>query len=188
MAAVGWPVARASKGHAANQLYRITAGTHAGKTVRLRTNRDYAVMSLATTADPAAPIPSLEDVDFAGIVCVNRRGDSEFYLVPAARVLADMQAGHRMHTEGLNLPSGSRVRCLYFADKAGREWQGYARKYAEFRLSTADLKTAHKAKPDSGGGDVVERAKRMIGEAFGVPPSAVRISVDLVSDRLLAHL
>jgi hypothetical protein len=50
------------------------------------------------------------------------------------------------------------------------------------------LKTAFKAKPDSGGGDVVERAKRMIGEAFGVPPSAVRISVDLVSDRLLAHL
>jgi hypothetical protein len=182
MEAMGWPVVRVSGGHAANQLYSITAGPHAGKKVRLRTNRDYAVMSLATTTDFAAPIPSLGDVDFAGIVYVNRRGDTECYLVPAARLISDFQAGHRMHTEGLNRPSSSRVRCLYFADKAGREWQGYARKYAEFRLSSADLKATFKGGSDKGG-EVIERARRMIGEALGVPPSAIRISVDLVHDR-----
>jgi hypothetical protein len=178
MAAAGVPIERVL-GSTASQLWRITAGPHAGKTLRLRTNRDYAVMSLAETPDPEATIPSLDDVDFSGIACVNRSAEIECYLVPAARVVADMKAGHRASTEGG--ASGSKVRILYFRDKADREWYGYARKYADFRLG-------RQSAPSRRGGDVVERARRMIAEAFGVPPEAVHISVDLVPNRLIAHL
>jgi hypothetical protein len=68
---------------AAKQLYRISVGTNAGKTVRLRTNREHAVTALAEGPDHAAVIPSLEDVDFVAIACVNPSGAAESYLLPA---------------------------------------------------------------------------------------------------------
>jgi hypothetical protein len=75
-----------------------------------------------------------------------------------------MQASHRAATEKLGRPSRSDVRILYFADKPGRDWHGYAKKYAEFKLPVIGPAVSEKK-----GGDVVEEAKRM-----------VRISVDLV--------
>jgi hypothetical protein len=188
MAASRMPVERLPGGHGANQLYRITAGKLAGKTVRLRTNVGYCVMSLAEGPHHDAPIPSLVDVDFGGAACVNNRsGEVECYLIPAARLDADFKAGHRKHTEGLGRPSGSKVRILYFREqKNNREWCGYAKKYAEFRLQVTEPVSLKSASP-KGGNDVVERARRMIAEEFGVPADAVKISVDLVADKLIAH-
>jgi hypothetical protein len=86
-----------------------------------------------------------------------------------------MQASHRAATEKLGRPSRSDVRILYFADKPGRDWHGYAKKYAEFKLPVIGPAVSEKK-----GGDVVEEAKRMIAAAYHVKPEAVRISVDLV--------
>jgi hypothetical protein len=46
-------------------------------------------MSKAVGADFDAPIPSLEIVSFGGAACVNRSGNIECYLIPAA-----MSRGH----------------------------------------------------------------------------------------------
>jgi hypothetical protein len=184
--AAGMPIERLP-GHAANQLYRFAAGPHANKTLRLRTNRDYAVMSLARGTEASEAIPSLADVDFVGVACVSKRGDVECYLIPAARLKTDMQAGHCASSAGLNRPSGSKVRVLYFAsDKGDRAWYGYARKYAEFLIrpagKVADLKAANS------GVDVIDRARRMIASEFGVSASAVRISIDdLMPDKPLLN-
>jgi hypothetical protein len=183
MEAAGMPIERVPGGHAANQLYRITAGTNAEKTVRLRTNRDYAVMALAEGPDYAAVISSLEDIDLVAIACVNPSGEAECYLVPASRLNEDMKAGHRAASGRLNRPSNSNVRILYFRYRVDRPWHGYARKYAEFRLGPAVEAQPSTTSQDGGvrrGSDVIERAQRMIAAEFGVPPTAVRISIDLV--------
>jgi hypothetical protein len=183
MEAAGMPIERVQGSHPANQLYRVAAGPHAGKKLRLRTNRDYAVMALAEGSDYTALIPSLQNVEFVGIACVNHSGQVECYIVPAPRLIEDMKAGHGAASERLNRgPSGSKVRILYFGDRTNRPWHGYARKYAEFRLGSAvsapRSRTAHHGARR--GSDVIERAQSMIAAEFGVPTSAVRISVDLI--------
>jgi hypothetical protein len=140
-------------------------------------------MSLAEGPEDTAPIPSLQGVDFAGIACVNYSDEVECYLVPAPRLIADMKAGHRAATERLRRgPSGSRVRILFFGDRADRPWHGYARKFAEFRLGAVERARVSQGRQQGPrrGGDVIERAQRVIAAEFGVPPSAVRISIDLV--------
>jgi hypothetical protein len=52
---------------------------------------------------------------------------------------------------------------LYFSDKPDREWHGYARKYAEFRIQAAAQQRATVTN-----NDVIERAHRMIADEFNV--------------------
>jgi hypothetical protein len=185
MASCGTPIERVDRSGGPSQLYKFAAGPNTGKRLRLRTNHEWAVMSIADGTDSNEPIPSLESADFVGIACINTEtGAVECYEVPATRVVGDMKVGHRDATRGRD--SGSKVRILYFRNhEEERSWYGFASKYARFMIPGEDTAPVAETPPRAdSGGDVIERARRMISEAFGVPPSAIRISIDLVHDRL----
>ena len=171
LAAAGMAVEPESSGHAANQLYRVRADAerNPGKLVRLRTNNRWAILDYATGPEANAPIEQLEGVDFVCGVCVNPQGEIEVYFIPAGRVDADMKAEHTAFMERTKGRGNSKVRILKFRHTLLH--------YAEFKLGQASAPAA----PGRSGGDVIEQAQRMIGEAYGVPPSAVHISIDLTT-------
>jgi hypothetical protein len=188
--ATGRPTERVREGQvSAAQVYRIISGADEGKTVRVRTNRAWALIANASDSHWNAPIPLFDDVDFVAAACINSQGQAEFYLIPASRVIEDMRAAHQAYCERRNQPSGSNVRALYFAaDPQHRPWFG---KYAEFRLTATandanELGSAEQPPPRRG--DAIERAHRLIADEFDVPLQAVHISVELVPGRVIAHL
>jgi len=184
LAAAGMPIELVTGGHGANQRYRIKldAAHNAGKLVRLRTNNVWAVMDYASGSKWDDAIAS-EDADFVCAVCVNPQGEIEVYFVPAARMSADMKAGFKAFSErkGHRTKGNDKIRVLYFSEDSTRPWFGYCEKYAAFKLgrpSTPARITPSPMGPSRPGGDVIERARRMVADAFGVPISGVRISVD----------
>jgi hypothetical protein len=180
LASAGMPIELVPKGHVANQLYRIKADArrNAGKLVRLRTNNKWALMDYATGTEWADPIKHVEEADFVCDVCVNPKSGIEVYFVPADRVAADLKAGHKALIERRGRPSDSDVRILKFSNDPTRLWHGYSDKYAQFKLGRTSAPAASPSRLSMLGGDVIERAQRMVADAFGVPVSAVRISVD----------
>jgi hypothetical protein len=185
LGAAGQPVTKA-EGFSSAQKYRFTAGPNVGKTVRFRTNRGYAVMSLADDVGDTAPISALESVDFCAFACVNPERQIECYLVPSARIVPDMKESNRGTTERhlqRGEPNTNKVRVLHLSERSGVEY-GFARKYAEFRLPSPPTETVagpvDRPQGPSRGSSVIERAQHMIADEFGVPVHAVRISIDLV--------
>jgi hypothetical protein len=174
------PIELAPKGHAAHQLYRIKpdARWNAGKLVRLRTNNKWALMDYATGTEWADPIKHVEEADFVCSVCINPKSGIEVYFVPADRVAADLKASHKAFIERRGRPSNSDVRILKFNNDPTRPWHGYGEKYAQFKLGRMPSPPASPPRLSMLGGDVIERAQRMVADKFGVPVSAVRISVD----------
>jgi hypothetical protein len=180
MAAAGMPIEPMMDGHAASQLYRIkaNAGRNAGRLVLLRTNNQWAVMDYATGTASTDPIEHVERADFVCIVCVTPLGEIETYVVPADRLSADMKAGHQAFTDRIGRPSNGTVRILKFSNDPARSWHGYSEKYATFKIGQTPRPDVPPPQPRRSGRQIVEQAQRMIAEAFSVPVTAVRISVD----------
>jgi hypothetical protein len=203
MAGAGMPLERVNNGHGGNQLYQITVGDKAGKRVRVRTNRRPAVMSLASGVDWADPIALVTGAqDFVGISFVTREGAIDTYLVPTDRVVADMREEHRAAVQARGGHSGSKVRILYFDERQrnGVREQGYAERYAEFRVKPVESQLADESQPVAGTtedallqelhDDLVGREKRWI-EVRGTPGSQLlamiaRVGVVKAIDRHLA--
>jgi hypothetical protein len=120
---------------------------------------------------------------------IESRDVKHMVLVHRAFLLIRDYSNHREASARNNRgASASKVRVLYFRDKPNKAWHGFARKYREFLLpSVGGPLSAPTIRPPvasgGGGSEVVDRARRMVAEAFGVPPSAVRISVDFVGSQ-----
>lgn len=185
MANAGKPVEKVSGIYAANKLYHFTGGPHAGGLVRVRTNLAYALQMKAAGNEWDSPIPPLANVDYVAIACVNLQGRAEFYLVPAARVDQDLKEAHRARIMRMlgGRPTANDLRVLRFDHNEDYEWHGFARKYAEFRI---DVEAAQEGPAETD--ERIARAYQMIADCFHVPVSAVRISVELVPGRVIAHL
>src|SRR5262249_47274430 len=140
------------------------------KLVRLRTNKRWAILDYATGPEASAPIEQLEGVDYVCGVCVNAQGEIEVYLIPADRVDAEMKAEHKAFMERTKGLGDSKVRILKFRNAQSS--------YAEFKLEQKPAPAASHARLSMLGRDVIERAQRMVADAFGVPVSAVHISID----------
>jgi hypothetical protein len=180
MRAAGHPLDRVP-GNTNSQLYVITSGEHAGKTIRLRTNRQWVLQARADGVTSEAHIPYFENVDFVGAACgrEDRRGRPEgapeHYLIPAARVREAMR----------DIPSVARV--LFFANRRGRFGNlDYARKFAEFRVGVVAGDPAQPP-PVSANEELADQF-RIIADKFGVPISSVHITVEMLPGRLVAHL
>jgi hypothetical protein len=162
--------------------------TAKGETVRVRTCNDHLLVVLADKDAEDAKL-NVEGTDYVLIVMpesARTHGQVMAFLVPAKVVEDAARTTHREWlASGPNTNGDNRTWNLWFDDKGPEKANGFARKWAKYRLSgSAVTFSAGVTAPltFSGGaklGDVIANARRQIAEVAGVPPEAVRISVDL---------
>lgn len=163
--------------------------TQYGDSVRVRTCNDPVLVVLAETPDTQAAL-NIEGTDYLLIVMPETprsRGPVSAYLVPtdvavqAVRMTHEQWLASNPNTKGQN-----RTWNIWFSDDGPAKANGFARKWAEYRLtgltSVADHRrssevTCEDASPKLG--EVIAEAKQRIAQTAGVPESAVRITIDL---------
>jgi hypothetical protein len=137
MKAAGMPIRIKNKG--AEQLYEILAGTLEGKTVRLRTNKEYQLMSVAAETDFDAPIPHFQNIDFVGSACVNPAGKVICHLIPSGEAHSDSQKSCKAWVERRGrTKSDSNIRIIRFGFGPSGD-PDYAEKYNKYLLPAVPL-------------------------------------------------
>jgi hypothetical protein len=137
MEAAGMPIRIKNKG--AEQLYEILNGSLEGKKLRLRTNNDYALMSVAAETDFDAPIPDFQNVDFVGSACVNPAGGVICHLIPSGEAHSDSQKSCKAWVERRGrTKSNSAIRIIRFGFGPSGESE-YAEKYRKYLLPAVPL-------------------------------------------------
>jgi hypothetical protein len=197
MRRAGKPLERGeTKGRA--MLYR----TAEGRTVRIRTCNDHVLVVLADSADRGAAL-NIEGTDYLLIVMPEEprsRGPVIGYLVPtevavhAARTTHEEWLASNPNTKGQN-----RTWNLWFDDDGPAKANGFAHKWAEYRLPgfidvrrpsrTKTVLPSNSARSAANSGEeddspanlgrVIADARRQIASTAGVPESAVKITIDL---------
>jgi hypothetical protein len=157
-----------------------------GETVRVRTCNDHLLIVLADSPDEDAPL-NIEGTNWLLIVMpeVERTpGKVNAFLVPTA---VAVQAARSTHKEWLssnpNTKGGNVTWNLWFDDDGPTKSNAFARKWGQYRLKgsgeAAHLINGRKdySEPVNVKAEV-EVARQRISKAAGVPPEAVRITVD----------
>jgi hypothetical protein len=142
-----------------------------GKTVRVRTNNKRALIS-------SADGPRAEDImnfegqqDFVGISIPGSRGSVECYLVPSEVAVSALRSQQEQWL-AVRPNSPSDVRAIRFDGDPQLPREGFAEKWAQYRLPTA----THPA--PSNLEQLIADARRAIAAAAKKPESAVRISIE----------
>lgn len=165
-----------------SMIYR----TPTGSTVRVRTCNDHVLVALADAPVAGARL-NIEGTDELLIVMpeVPRvRGSTLAYLVPT-EVAAD--AVRKCHADWLasnpETKGENRTWNIWFSDDAPAKSNGFARKWAKYRLpGTSDLSIRKAPTEQTSGlslGEVIAEAKRRIASAAGISESAVKITLEL---------
>lgn len=181
MAQTGKPLERIQT-RGRSMIYR----TSTGSTVRVRTCNDHVLVALADAPVEGARL-NIEGTDELLIVMpeVPRvRGPTVAYLVPtevAAEAVRKCHANWLATNPDTN--GKNRTWNIWFSDDAPEKSNGFARKWAEYRLpGTSDL-NAHKASTEQTTGqslgEVIAEARRRIASAAGISESAVKITLEL---------
>lgn len=157
------------------------------ETVRVRTCNDHLLVVLADREAEDAKL-NIEGTDFLLVVMPETPrefGPVMAYLVPTP---VAVEAARTTHREWLasrpNTKGDNRTWNLWFDDAGPAKANGFAKKWGRYRLpGTASTSPQPQAQPAGVAatklGEVIAAARRQIADAAGVPPEAVRISVDL---------
>lgn len=181
----GKPLTRIpTKGRA--MIYR----TENGETVRIRTCNDHLLVILADRDEADARL-NVEGTDHVLIVMPETQrthGPIAAYLVPASIVVDAARTTHRNWlATNPNTKGDNRTWNLWFDESGPAKANGYAEKWAKYRLpgNVSTIPKPELPNPPAMSanglklGDVIAIAKRQIAEVAGVSPDAVRISIDL---------
>lgn len=176
----------ANKGRA--MLYELKNG----ETVRVRTCNDHILIAVADSPDENANL-NIEGTDWLLVVMPEiprTPGDVIAYLIPTELAVNEVRKTHREwlatnpKTRGKNTTWN-----LWFDDEGSEKAGGYARKWAQYRLkgktNTIAASTVSPAQKQNGSANPVkaevDAARNRIAQVAGVPPEAVRISIDFLS-------
>jgi hypothetical protein len=164
------------------------------QTVRVRTSNDPILVVVADHDGEGAKL-NVEGTDHILFIMPRKartHGPVDAYFLPSDVVATSSREAHREWLANQpNTKGDNRTWNLRFLEKPSRKNSasyGFARKWAAYRLpgeasTLAEPITPPEAPPEPTSGlklgDVIAAAKRQIAEVAGVPPDAVRISVDL---------
>ena len=173
MSRAGQPVKRQqgavdSRGRT-TQTYR----TRNSQTIRLMTNRTRA---LTTVADgfAAEDAMNLEGQQaFIGLAVPGLHGSVECFLVPTDEAVEHLRSAHRSWLAA-HPGSASDARAIRFDGDPQLAWEGFAEKWAQFRLPAATFATSRRPNLEQ----TIADSRRLIAAQVGRPESAVRISID----------
>lgn len=160
-----------------------------GNTVRVRTCNDHVLVALADSPGKGARL-NIEGTDNLLIVMPEvprSRGPVIAYLVPTDVAVHAVRTTHEEWLATNPRTNGdNRTWNIWFDDAAPAKSNGFARKWAQYRIrGSFDLRTAvasaHLRRTNARGNlaDVIAEAKRQIADAAGVPENAIRITIDL---------
>ena len=173
-----------SKGR--SMLFKLSDGA----TVRVRTCNDHILIAVADSPSKDAKL-NIEGTDWLLIVMPEEErtnGNVIAYLVPTTKAVAEARRTHkewlasRPNTKGTNTTWN-----LWFDDDSTDIANNYAKKWAQFQLNgeVSTLDSAIKEAPvQDQGGNIkveVEVARQRIASVAGVPPQAVKISIDFAA-------
>jgi hypothetical protein len=172
MSRAGQPLKRVQEVAGSNrrttQIYR----TPSGQTVRLRTNRRRALMTVAAGLAAEDVMDGEGQQDFIGIVIPGPLGSVECFLVPTDEAIQRLRCAHRSWL-AQHPGSASDVRAVRFDGDPRLAWEGFSEKWARFCLPAP---TSPSMRPTLE--QIIADSRRAIAEQAGRPESAVRISVD----------
>ena len=167
-----------------NAMIYLTAG---GKTVRVRTCNDHILIVLASRDEEGARL-NIEGTDLLLLVYprIERTpGPVDAFLLPVHEVAEAARTTHRDWLATNPRTSGdNRTWNLWFDDDGPAKANGFATKWARYKLpgeasTMAEVADQPQATDPPRLGDVIAEARTRIAEVAGVPPEAVRISIDL---------
>ena len=115
------------------------------------------------------------------------RGPVMAFLIPASVAVEAVRSAHRDWLNSNPSTKGeNRTWNIWFDDDGPSKSNGFARKWAEYRLTGSattkkleDIPSVSQAGGTASLGDVIAEAKRNIARAAGVPEAAVKITLDL---------
>lgn len=180
MANNGMPLVKLpSKGRA--MLYKRDNG----ETVRVRTCNDHILIAVADSPELNAKL-NIEGTDWLLIVMPEEPrtpGNVLAYLVPTRIAVQEVRDSHRRWLESNPKTKGENTTWnLWFAEDGPEKACGYAKKWEQYCLkgdASALLTVPPKEKNNASSVRAeVEAARNRIAKVAGVPPEAVRISID----------
>lgn len=161
-----------------------------GETVRARTCNDHILVVVAASPETDSRL-NIEGTDWLLIVMPEEErtpGPVAAFLVPTKVAIAEVRRNHEKwlatnpQTRGNNT-----TRNLWFAASGPKKANNYFQKWAKFRLEgqVSTLDFAGSANEDQAhGGNIkaaVEAARERLANLAGVPPQAVKISIDFAA-------
>ena len=173
MSRAGQPVTRLkgvvdSRGRA-TETYR----TRRRQTIRLMTNRRRALMTVAAGFAAEAVLDFEGQQAFIGIAVPGPHGSVECFLVPTDEAVENLRSAHRSWLAA-HPGSASDARAIRFDGDPQLAWEGFAEKWAQFRLPAATFATSRRPNLEQ----TIADSRRLIAAQVGRPESAVRISID----------
>jgi hypothetical protein len=149
------------------EIYRMTNG----QTVRLRTNRKRALMTVADGPNPNDALNFEGQQDFIGLAIPGQRGSVESFLVPSDVAVEALRKAHRERLANGHTGSTSDVRAIQLRRRCATGLGGISHKWAPYRLAAATPTTRSNLE------QVIADSRRAIAAAAGKPESAISISI-----------
>jgi hypothetical protein len=172
MSRTGQPLKRMHGLFASNGRMTQIYQTPSGQSVRLRTNRRRALM---TVADGFAAVDVMDcegQQDFIGIAIPGPIGSVECFLVPTHEAIERLRSAHQSWL-AQHPGSASVARVVRFDGDPQLAWEGFSEKWARFRLPA---QTAQSMQPTLE--QIIAHSRRAIAAQAERPESAVHISID----------
>ena len=169
-------------GHPVKRVYRVAGSnagtsqiyrTQSGQTLRLRTNRRRALTTVAEGFATDDVMHCEGRQDFIGIAIPGPRGSVECFLVPTDEAIERLRCAHRSWL-AQHPGSPSKVRVIRFDGDPHLAWEGFAEKWAQFRLPAVTSPAGIQPTLE----EIIADSRRAIAAQAGRPESAVHISVD----------
>jgi len=153
-----------------------------GQTVRVRTCNDHILIVVANSPEPEARL-NIEGTDWILYVMPEQErtpGNVIAFLLPTDLVVREVRRKHQEWLESNPNTKGSNTTWnLWFREDGPAKANGYAKKWKQYLLSgatTLDESGLGNAEVGSVKAEV-ERAQNRIGQAAGVSPAAVTITI-----------
>ena len=110
---------------------------------------------------------------FIGIAIPGPHGSAECFLVPTDEAVERLRSAHRSWL-AIHPGSASDARAIRFDGDPQLAWEGFAEKWAQFRLPAAAVPSSRRLSLEQ----IIADSRRAIAAQSGRPESAVRISID----------
>ena len=169
-----------------SMLFKLPDGT----TVRIRTCNDHILIAVADSPRKDARL-NIEGTDWLLIIMPEEErthGKVIAYLVPTTEAVTEIRRAHEEWlANGPNTKGANTTWNLQFDDSGSGIACNYAKKWKKFRLngevSTLDRVVAEISGQDQGRNikEAVEVARQHIASIAGVPPQAIKISIDFTA-------
>jgi hypothetical protein len=163
-----------------------------GETVRARTCNDHIMIVIADKPHLDAKL-NIEGTDWVMLTMPEiprTPGPVVVYLLPTQKLINDARQSHGAWLKTHPKTNGQNTTWNLWFDGQGNPWDGYAKKWAEYRIpgtaSADDTKTGSLAdtgvEPSSSLlKDEISASRERIAKLAGVPIEAVKLSIDFAS-------